>query len=233
MTDPKRWSELGESSDEERQLLLAGQAARMPEGERRALWAGIALSVIAAAPPAAASPGTVKAASGLSASLTKGLIFLAAVSGLTLGALRLWPRDEPHPTKPVEVRAATSASPAPSVAAATVAPIETPPAPVVVVPPVDAKPRAAPSSQLREESGALLEARSALRGGDAARSLALLEQARLRYPRGALGQEREALTIQALAQSGERAAAARRARAFLVAHPQSPYAADVRLVASQ
>jgi len=45
VTDPKRWSETGEADELERDLLRAGQAARMPESERRALWAGIALSL--------------------------------------------------------------------------------------------------------------------------------------------------------------------------------------------
>jgi hypothetical protein len=83
-------------------------------------------------------------------------------------------------------------------------------------------------SQLREESLAVLEVRQTLRTGDAGSALKLLEQARARFPRGALGQEREALTIEALAQSGARAAAERRAALFLRAYPKSPYAADVQ-----
>jgi outer membrane protein assembly factor BamD (BamD/ComL family) len=77
----------------------------------------------------------------------------------------------------------------------------------------------------------VLEARAALRAGDAARCLTLLEQARARFPRGALGQEREALTVEALARAGQSAAAKRRAAAFLRAHPQSPYVADLRRLA--
>jgi hypothetical protein len=48
-----------------------------------------------------------------------------------------------------------------------------------------------------------------------------------------LGQEREALTIEALAKSGQSALARRRAEAFLRVHPSSPYVADVRRIAEQ
>lgn len=236
MIDPKRWSDAGEAQELERELLLAGQAARMPESERRALWAGIALSLPVLPAPASAAPAPAAGASGLSLYFTKGLIFLAAVGGLTLGASRLWPSTQAA-TRPAHFVAAPAtavpvvAKATPSVAQPAALPL--PPAPAVEQLNNDTKARLAPASQLREESVAVLQARAALRAGDAGRSLALLEQARLRFPRGALGQEREALTIQALAQSGERASARRRAQAFLRAHPQSPYGADVRLVAAQ
>jgi hypothetical protein len=45
-------------------------------------------------------------------------------------------------------------------------------------------------------------------------------------------QEREALTIEALARTGRRAEANRRAEAFLRAFPGSPHAAAVRELAS-
>ena len=59
-------------------------------------------------------------------------------------------------------------------------------------------------------------------------ALALLEQARRQFPGGTLAQEREALSIEALAISGQRGAAAERARRFLEAHPSSMHAARVR-----
>ncbi|KYF92646.1 hypothetical protein BE20_11275 [Sorangium cellulosum] len=78
-------------------------------------------------------------------------------------------------------------------------------------------------SRLREELTLLADARAALRRGDAAGALVIAEQARLRFPGGALAQEREALTIEALWHSGQRAAAAQRASAFLRAYPSSPH----------
>jgi hypothetical protein len=231
MTDPKRLTEANEGSDGERELLLAGRAARLPESDRRALWASIALSLPSVG---TSSPGRgpVTAAPRLSPYLTKGLILLGAVTGLSLGASQLWPsapltaRSTPSLARPPLATHPLSSSVEPT-------PVVAPePAVAPSVTPSDARARPTTSSQLREESVAILEARSALRAGDPARSLTLLEQARVRFPRGALGQEREALTIQALAQSGEHASARRRAVTFLRAHPQSPYVADVRLLAT-
>jgi len=234
MTDPKRWSEGGDASELERELLQAGQAARLPDSERRALWAGIALSLPATPAPLGTPTPRVGAVSSLSAYLTKGAIFLAAVGGLTWGAGRALRSTEAGAShaEPAGTTAtlAETATPPPALAA-TVEPTSTPA--VSAAAPSEPKLRGLASSQLREESVAVLEARAALRSGDAGRSLTLLEQARVRFPRGALGQEREALTIQALAQSGERAVARRRAAAFLRAHPQSPYLADVRLLAGE
>jgi hypothetical protein len=84
------------------------------------------------------------------------------------------------------------------------------------------------STSAREESRLVAAARDALRSGNAGRALSLLDQARRQFPRGTLAQEREALGIEALAASGQRAAAAERARRFLSAHPSSMHAARVR-----
>lgn len=81
---------------------------------------------------------------------------------------------------------------------------------------------------LRDESQRLGEARDVLRRGDASGALALLEKLRVRYPAGVLGQEREALTIEALYRAGRRNDAATRAAAFLAAHPGSPFADRVQ-----
>jgi len=235
MTDPTRWSEAGEASELERELVRAGQAALLPDSERRALWASIALALPVAAPLPSAAPARAAATARWGASLTKGLVFVATVTGLTVGALQVLPRREsPRAAVSRSTPPLPPATPVVSAASISATDATLTPEPVATVQPVpsDAKPAPVSSSQLREESVALLAARAALRAGDAARSLALLEQARFRFPRGALGQEREALTIQALAQSGERASARRRADAFLRAHPQSPYVADVRLLAT-
>ena len=84
------------------------------------------------------------------------------------------------------------------------------------------------ASRLAEESRMVLEARNALRSGDPGAALRLLEAARIAFPDGGLVQEREALTIEALARSGQREVASRRAEAFLRDYPKSPHAADVR-----
>jgi outer membrane protein assembly factor BamD (BamD/ComL family) len=83
-------------------------------------------------------------------------------------------------------------------------------------------------SRLREERAMLEEARDALRRGDAAGALQKLEQARARFPGGVLGQEREALAIEALFRGGQRAAASARGAAFLRAYPLSPHATRIQ-----
>lgn len=83
-------------------------------------------------------------------------------------------------------------------------------------------------SLLREESQAVLAARQALRAGDATTGLRILEKAQQRFGAGILSEEREALWIEALARSGDRSRAAKRARAFLSGHPRSPHTADVQ-----
>lgn len=82
--------------------------------------------------------------------------------------------------------------------------------------------------RLLEESRRLTEARGALRRGEVAQALDQLEELRRAFPAGVLGQEREALTIEALARSGRRAEAEARARAFLAQNPTSPHASRVK-----
>jgi hypothetical protein len=234
MTDPKRWSDGSEATELERELLVAGQSVGLPESERRALWASIALSLPAAPPPPTLSPQ--HAAAGASGAVVKAVLVLATLAGVSVGAAHFMQRGAPSESAPKARAAASAASAvdAPASSSASASATVTSAAPSVPAPPAtpgDSKARPLPASQLREESLALLEARAALRSGDAARSLALLEQSRQRFARGALSQEREALTIQALSQSGDKAAARRRAQAFLRAHPQSPYVADVHQLA--
>ena len=86
-------------------------------------------------------------------------------------------------------------------------------------------------TRLLEESRRLTEARDALRRGDASGALAQLADLQRAVPGGILGQEREALAIEALAKSGRSGEAQSRARAFLLAYPQSPHAARVEAFA--
>lgn len=103
-------------------------------------------------------------------------------------------------------------------------------------PTASAAPSAEPAVEretlLREESRLVSEARDALRTGNPAGALAKLEQLRTRFPGGVLTQEREALAIEALARSGQRAEAAARAAAFVKAYPSSPLAGRVQTFAN-
>ena len=84
------------------------------------------------------------------------------------------------------------------------------------------------ASQLQEEAALLKAAREQLRRGALAAAFATLETSRQRFSASELGQEREALTVELLYRSGQRAAAATRARAFLSRYPESPHRDQVR-----
>jgi hypothetical protein len=115
-------------------------------------------------------------------------------------------------------------------------PVEAEPAPRVNVKKAHAPARPAavtpaPSSsagRLREETTLIRDARQALRQGDAARALRLLDECRRLFPAGVLQQERERLAIEALTKSGHGAEASARAAAFLRKYPDSPHAAEIR-----
>lgn len=94
-------------------------------------------------------------------------------------------------------------------------------------------PHPPPASGLREESLLVASARARLASGDGPGALELLDQLNRQHPAGVLMQEREALSIQALAQVGQTSSAVARARAFLARHPQSPHADRVRSVLRQ
>jgi hypothetical protein len=65
------------------------------------------------------------------------------------------------------------------------------------------------------------EARTAFSSGDYAKSLHRLDRHRARFPSGVLSEEREALAVRALAASGNKSEAAKRARAFVTKYPES------------
>jgi hypothetical protein len=85
------------------------------------------------------------------------------------------------------------------------------------------------ASRLKEEAALLRRARAELRAGALAAAFATLEASRQRFTAPELFQEREALAIELLYRSGERHAAASRAREFLARFPESPHAAAVRV----
>jgi len=240
MSDPKHLTDDGsEATDFERELLLAAQDVRLAAPEKQAIWAGVALQCLPVVAPAAAANAGLGAGSKLGLGLSpllKGLIVAASVGGASAGAYLL--TRAPGPASHAAATPAPASAQAQAQAGAAVVPSATPaelPAAAMasVVPPVSSAftghaSIAESQSALRDESSAVLEIRRTLRAGDAGGALRLLEQARQRFPRGALSQEREALGIEALAKSGATDAASRKAEAFLRAHPKSPYAADVQ-----
>jgi hypothetical protein len=84
---------------------------------------------------------------------------------------------------------------------------------------------------LAEEVAALREARNAVAAGRSTAALAALDAYGQRFPRGRLSLEAEVLRIEALSRGGSRSAAAARAKSFLAAYPNNPYAHRVRALA--
>lgn len=76
-------------------------------------------------------------------------------------------------------------------------------------------------SDVHTERLMLDEARRAFASGDYAKSLERVERHKARFPSGVLSEEREALAVRALAGGGNKAEAAKRARAFVVKYPDS------------
>ena len=85
-----------------------------------------------------------------------------------------------------------------------------------------------PAMALQDESASLLRGRQLLRSGACDQALAQLTQAATRFPAGALAQEREVLSIEALACGGRATEASARAGAFLRANPSSVHETKVR-----
>jgi hypothetical protein len=87
------------------------------------------------------------------------------------------------------------------------------------------------ASDLKQEALLLRQARQRLRAGDLTSAHHLLEESKARFAVPQLHQEREALAIELLFRSDQRAAA-ERARLFLKAFPESPHASHVRTFAA-
>ena len=88
--------------------------------------------------------------------------------------------------------------------------------------------QAAASSTLAEEGKLLAKARQLMQSGQVSPALELLQSSAQRYPKSVLSQEREVLTIEALAASGAAPAARQRAQRFLERYPASPYLARLQ-----
>jgi len=243
MTDPIRWSEADNATSPiEQSLVRAGQQVSMPKDERLAIWQSILSGVSAGAttpfstPNAEGMPSLPKAAgvfgptSILALQSAKVLLILAVLAGLGVGGYH-WLGSAHAGRDAVFSQATALADPSAipkSVGSTQVTPALTQPETATAATAKAQAPVASRASQLKEESLAVMAARQALRSNDAAKALNLLEQAQLKFKRGGLAEEREALTIEALAKLGQSARASAHARAFLAQYPRSPHAQDVQ-----
>jgi hypothetical protein len=221
-----------------------------PAAARRRIALAVALSaaspvataasivLAAGAGEAAREAGKAVAKTGLALSpFVKGVGIAAvcftagATSGAALHATFTGP-VVPASSQPAPAAKVTTAPPrvAPAASIPTVEPDALPPAPSASArtaePPRSAPPPAA-SSAIAEEQSLLDRARTLLARGDPEAALAPLATHARRFPAGVLAEEREALSIQALARSGRVHEAEARAARFRREYPSSLMAAAV------
>lgn len=244
MSEPRRLREVSGSAVEHA-LLSAGASYRSsPDAHTKTLTAlGLASSAALSAGVAGATTTT---------SLVSKLGWTKLISVLSLGAAVIVPAGY------LALRQSSSgveSAAAPAVRAAPIARVETTAgettagetpreAPRAEVPVQSANSlesaKAAPAARILKpdasskvdsvaaELGVIDGVRAALARGDASGALSRLDGYAKAYPRGHLGVEAEVLRIDALARSGQGAAASKRAEAFLRRFPNSVFASRVR-----
>lgn len=257
MRDPIRLTDdVGAATAKERELLRAGKAARLGAQQKEQLWYAIAaqcpppLLSGPGAPTSAGVPGIAAGAGGsvgAALSAVKGTLLAIVLGSGVLTGLGAW-RHHQTPRVAAPAAAAPVGPAREAIVEPTTAPPVSAPSPEPAARATRSPARALraptaggagvpaeepPPSRLAAETQVIVRARADLRAGDAAAALRILEEARRAFAGGALVQERESLTIEALADAGQGDAARDRAAAFLRAYPKSPHAANVKRFADQ
>jgi hypothetical protein len=225
--DPPRLFDLPDTPEVLKSGLLEASSDGLGERAVDRVAAGVLLDLGAGAgsPPATggAAPPT---AAGFGAKVIAGLVGAGILAGgVWLATRSEEPRGEANvPSIPVPVEVVSEVATAPPPAEDT-ANVETPAVKSAVPKPASTrvKPSAsAAASTLAEEHRLLRAARGAL-ATEPKRALALAREHERRFPRGVLAQEREVITIQALAAMGEGEAARKKAEGFDEKYPGSPH----------
>jgi len=224
-------------SELERSLLNAGRGYTASASSRARALAAVGLVGATASSTAAASAIT-------KAGVVKWVVAVALVAGAAVPAERYLRRSAVAPAENTSSAPVTPIAVAPLAAPSPVAAPDEPSATSNPAPPLVEPTPGGPSNGARSESkpaapalsaelGALDAARSKLAGGDASGALTALDAYARNFPHGKLGLEAEVVRIDALAKSGQTAAARKRAEAFMKRHPDSVLASRVRAYAGQ
>ena len=250
---PRRWLELDSDATEVERSLLALSPDPEPEpGEQERVWQALLANLPGPTDPdGSADPTATPSApsGGLDSGqrfgallVNHGVGFAVGVVATTLAFLLVDPfhgGESPAPAPP----ATPAATSAPRTAGGNAAGVPSTAIEALELersePSPQAQPRAAnaaaagsapparAASQLSEEAALLRDARSRLAHGDLQGASEVLATSKAKFPNSRLAQEREAATIELLRRSGDSAAAAARARAFLSKYPSSPHARQV------
>jgi hypothetical protein len=151
------------------------------------------------------------------------LWLVSGVGVLGLALLLMRPEPQRELARAPQPKAAEPSAPLPQLAS------ELPSAPVRTAPAPVRRARLAPAPDPLAELQLLDRARRVM-ASDPARALVLSEEHRRDYAQGQFAEERELLAIEALIGLHKRDAAARRARAFERAHPNSVHAHRLALI---
>ncbi len=225
------------------EALIAAEKNEHPEDAalKAAVLSGVELAVALGGPSATPSPGTAAPNIGTaSARKLVGVGLAMFALGGVAGAIIVSEINRSAPAVPIMsaplvptatssmVAASSQFAPASQTAVGTA---ERSPAAVRSASslPAPSAPQAVGDSRgdLSKEREVLDAARAALGRGRPADAIATAEQHATRWPRGYLGEEREVILIQALAASGKRDEAKRRAERFHTAFPKSMLGAAV------
>jgi hypothetical protein len=232
---------MNDLSPEAQAIVDAGRGDLPPEGHRDRIKKSVLLRAAAATLAASSASSSVAAGTAVATASSAKLTTLMVAIGLgaaTIAGVAAWRGSHraaeiapaPPPAAPVanSVPTETAAIEAP---AAEVPVAEKPVARAAT--PSNARPAEAASStssraSLESEVALLRGAQDALRDGQPARALEVLDEHARQFPHGALTQERRAIRAIALCQAKPGAAARAQAEAFLRSAPSSPLVERVR-----
>jgi hypothetical protein len=230
-SDPERLLN-GAAGQQELAVLGSLRSITVPPGAKGLVWNALGIQAVGTGLTAVANPsswptsfwrGTVKALAMSKAAVAVPVV----IAALGAGALHYRSSSSPEPASENRAPSGQATS-----RRASEAPNSEPSAEPAAAPSSAAQVRSAPSTSvkdhLREESALLERARALLRSGRPGAAQATLLRLQSQFPKGALTQEREVLLIEALAARGASGAAARDARSFVAAHPESPHAVQLR-----
>lgn len=225
---------MSELSEQTRELLEKGkhgEPGASDEARRR-----MKLAVLAAATASGAGISTATAATstllGVPVKVIIGGALLAAVGSTGAVMLSAERKVPPAPVSTTHTHAPTAPTFEPAGAAepeaslAPSVPTEKPVAPPMRARTMPVEP--APASTLDEETALLRGAEEALRSGQAARSVALIDAYMNAFPRGVLLLEAKAERVFALCEAGRTDDAKKAAAVFVAEEPEGPLAARVR-----
>ena len=230
MSDPERLlNSSGGQHQLERAVLDSLRVVSVPAQAKGVVWGALSATVAEGGALAGATAGTASVWRGALKFLVSPKALVAVpvvVAALGAGAL--------HQHSPALVAPVASGASEPTAAMAQpgpVGPAQANEARAADTAQPDASERSAPvvvRDRLRHESALLTRARAELRSGNPRATQATLARMQREFPAGALHQERDVLAIEALSAEGNADAAARGARAFITAHPESPHASTLQ-----